>query len=56
MFRMSSELNRKCLKYDGQVVGSKELESGHEAFRFERSIRKLGIWEKSLVCLKRSTM
>ena len=50
MFRMSSELSRKYLKYDSQVVGLNELESGHEAFGFERSIRNLGIGGKSLVC------
>lgn len=50
MFRMSSELSREYLKYDSQVVGSNELESEHEAFGFERSIRNLGIGEKSLVC------
>ena len=51
MFRMSSGLSRKHLKYDdGRVVGSNELESGHEAFGFERSIRNLGIGEKTLVC------
>lgn len=51
MFRMSSELSQKHLKYDDrQVVDSNELESGHEAFGFHRSIRNLGIGEKNLVC------
>ena len=51
VFRMSSELSQKHLKYDDrQVVGSNELEPGHEAFEFERSIRNLGIGEKTLVC------
>lgn len=48
MFRIGSELSQKHLKYDNrQVVGSNELESGHEAFGF---IRNLSIEEKSLVC------
>lgn len=51
MFRIGSELSQKHLKHDDrQVVGSNELESGHEAFGFQRSIRNLGIEEKSLVC------
>jgi len=55
VFGMSSELNQKHLKYDGrQVVGSNELESGHEAFGFERSIRNVGIGEKALVSTRRS--
>jgi hypothetical protein len=56
-FRMSLELSQKHLKYDDrQVVGSNELESGHEAFGFERSIRNVGIGEKALVSIRRSTI
>jgi len=51
VFRMSSELGQKHLKYDNrQVVGSNELESGHKAFGFQRSIHDLGIEEKGLMC------
>lgn len=56
MLRMSLELSQRHLKYDRQVVGSNELESGHEAFGFQRSIRNLGIEEKGLVFIKRSTI
>jgi len=51
VFRIGSELSQKHLKHDDrQVVGSNELESGYEAFGFQRSIRNLSIEEKSLVC------